>query len=443
MDYLGGPKLRFSLLAAALSLAASGCGDEDVAEEEPLAINKAPAAPPATDAAAPLGTPADENAQMPLGAGQTDAPMFEEEPINPLYDCTRSIDVNSYDVPVNIPASQSPPGGLPVEDTPLFVAFGIDDNYIEEGMKNMLDGLIGQGVDATFFHISGSLDNNKTQWLRGAQAGFEVANHTKTHNTSITTDATTWGTEISNAYTTLSTNLGTTDIFGFRAPKLEYNDALFGVLEEQGYWYDSSIEGGFDPTIDGTNFYFPYTLDTAGPDLTYLRGAYKAGAGFSKADFDVTPRPGLLEIAITSMIIPPDDVAAEYGFEPAANAGQWNETPSFRERVKQNLAYASQADFERIGYKIEGLDYNLETLAKLTPSEILTVLKYNFDLHRAGNRAPFVLGAHSNYYPTASDPDLKALIDFIAYVKTFPEVRVVSYKEVFDFMREPKALSCY
>ncbi|MCH2110609.1 MAG: polysaccharide deacetylase family protein [Polyangiaceae bacterium] len=441
-------QLRFCSVVG-LSVMVSACGGNGLVDgETTLADGSAPLPPPPTNTSPTVPASGNQggpttNPQDGLDDQETINP--DEEETNAAYNCVRSIDVNYYDEPVNIPASQSPPGGLAVEDTPLFVAFGFDDNIAADGMKNITDTFQAQGVTATFFHSTTYL-NTQTQpeWMRAVSAGYEVANHTDTHNTSTSTTSASWSNEISTCYQKLSaaspSGLGATAIFGFRAPFLAYNNELYGVLAQQMYWYDSSIEGGYDPAIDGTNHYYPYTLDSAGPDLTYLRGA-----GFTKTDFDFTARPGLMELAITSLIIPPDDVANEYGFEPASAPNTWPNLKSFRERVKDKFPGQKGTDYERTGYKVPGLDWNLLFDAQVTPSEFLAVLKYNFDLHRQGNRAPFLFGGHSNYYPNAAPgPDrLQALNDFITYVKQFPEVRVVSYKEVFDFMREPKALSCY
>jgi hypothetical protein len=209
------------------------------------------------------------------------------------------------------------------------------------------------------------------------------------------------------------------ELWGFRAPYLEFNDALLTVLSAQGVWYDSTIQEGYDPAQDATNYYFPYTLDGGSPGHTFNKAA-----GFSRSQFDVTPHPGLFELPIYALVVPPDSEASTYGFSPGLRAG------------------IDLENYAETGYKITGFDYNLWEQAGLSGAEFLAILKYNFDGRRAGNRAPFLFGAHTNLY--SGQPERQqALSDFIAYVKTFPEVRVVSFKEVLDFMREPKALSCY
>ena len=47
------------------------------------------------------------------------------------------------------------------------------------------------------------------------------------------------------------------EIVGFRAPDLRYNDAMLEVLQERGFLYDSSIPT--DTLSD--QLYYPYTLN--------------------------------------------------------------------------------------------------------------------------------------------------------------------------------------
>lgn len=342
------------------------------------------------------------------------------------YECLRMIDPMSYPLDANVPPSQLPPGGLLVEDTPLFVAIGFDDNPESSGMSWATGMLAAHGVGATFFHTSSYAPAALEQWRAAYDAGYEVANHTVTHETSYQTDQATWLTEVTGCRDLLAAPYGggglgvpPSELWGFRAPYLEFNDGLLTVLGTQGVWYDSSIQEGFDPSQDGTNYHYPYTLDAGSPGHAYNRAA-----GFAQSQFELTPHPGLFEIPVYALVVPPDSEATAYGF-----------SPGLRNRIDLE-------NYVESGYKITGFDYNLWEQASLNGAEFLAVLKYNFDLRRIGNRAPFLLGAHTNLYSEQPERQ-QALADFISYVKTFPEVRVVSYKEVLDFMREPKALSCY
>ena len=113
MAYFQGFRFHASLIAISFALPFYGCdsGDAD-GDSEPTAINKAPDAVAPGGPVAPVAPPAGQEPGLPPGGAPLEEPIVEDE-VNPLYDCTRSIDVNYYDEPINIPASQSPPGGLP------------------------------------------------------------------------------------------------------------------------------------------------------------------------------------------------------------------------------------------------------------------------------------------------------------------------------------------
>ena len=84
----------------------------------------------------------------------------------------------------------------------------------------------------------------------------------------------------------------------------------------------------------------------------------------------------------------------------------------------------------------------------MTKAEFLATLKYTLDQHLAGNRSPFLLGAHTDYYVaswnqnatgTPSETDRRAAIEeFLDYAKSKPEVKIVSYRDVLDFVRNPQ-----
>src|SRR5690606_36722212 len=55
------------------------------------------------------------------------------------------------------------------------------------------------------------------------------------------------------------------EIYGFRTPYLETKDAAISVVKELGLWYDCSLDEGFQFDQDGTNYLWPYTLDSGSP----------------------------------------------------------------------------------------------------------------------------------------------------------------------------------
>lgn len=92
-----------------------------------------------------------------------------------------------------------------------------------------------------------------------------MALHSVTHNTGVSTNKQTWEKEIVKArqyiaslclfspLVSLPAGIPESEIVGFRAPDLKYNDAMLEVLHERGFLYDSSI-----PTDSQQ---YPYTLD--------------------------------------------------------------------------------------------------------------------------------------------------------------------------------------
>jgi hypothetical protein len=84
----------------------------------------------------------------------------------------------------------------------------------------------------------------------------------------------------------------------------------------------------------------------------------------------------------------------------------------------------------------------------MTKAEVLATLKYSIDQRLAGNRAPFLFGAHTDYYspkytgaPNATAEERQqAIEELIDWALTKPEVRVVSYGHVLDWVRNPTSL---
>jgi hypothetical protein len=72
------------------------------------------------------------------------------------------------------------------------------------------------------------------------------------------------------------------------------------------------------------------------------------------------------------------------------------------------------------------------------------------DLRLEGNRAPFMVGAHTGIYAKEYDSDpviniseaerRKAVEDFLDYALSKPEVRIVPPSAIIQWMRSPTAL---
>src|SRR5204863_593211 len=139
-----------------------------------------------------------------------------------------------------------------------------------------------------------------------------------------------------------------------------------------GFWYDCSVEDGFQPAMDGTNYLWPYTLDGGSPGVQVILERDQRYKPIGKY-------PGLWELPDHPVIVPPDAECAKYGV-----------STGLRARVKAVVSKFSVDDG-----KATGLDYNVWDEYKMSNAEYLATLKYTLDLRLRGNRAPFMFGGHS------------------------------------------------
>jgi hypothetical protein len=342
----------------------------------------------------------------------------------------------------NVPASRTPPGNLPPAKVPLFVSLGFDDNPSGEAVQwvmSLFAGLKnppGSGNPATydgtpargsFYHTSRFAPDAQSAWRAAHQAGFETGNHTVNHRHGGNLEGgenfneATWAREITGCNDTLTGAVGVpaAAITGFRTPFLEYNGHTFPAVKAAGFWYDCSIQEGTDLDQDGTNFFWPYTLDQGSP-----------GHATDRRLTPITTWPaGLWEMPAYRVIIPDDADAARYGLPPGLRA---------------RLA-AMKRTFTEANPKISGLDYNLWSYG-LSGPEFTATLKHALELRRRGNRAPLLFGMHSDLYtgqpmPGASITDRRrAVAEFLQYAVSLPEVRVVTTRSVLDWIRNPVPL---
>jgi peptidoglycan/xylan/chitin deacetylase (PgdA/CDA1 family) len=374
-------------------------------------------------------------------------------------------DTTSYSYGDNVAPSQSPPGGLAVNQVPMFVTIGWDDNPYsglqgsggDGGLKWAVDMIAARkNPDGSPVHMSFYLTSIyigtwmsespvyvKKAWREAYDKGNEIGVHTHTHPHGGAFSLSQWDTEIqtcidwltkpfdpSEPYHTPNDGAGIgiprAEIYGFRTPFLEYNDATFQSVKGHQLWYDVSIQEGYQYDQDGTNFNWPFTLDNGSPghDVLVKRGVKEP----------ITTHAGLWEMPAYPVIVPPDDIAAQYGI-----------APGLRAKLKSVANW-----FDTDSAKIPGYDYNLWVEFKMTKAEVLATLKYTLDLRLQGNRAPFIFGAHTDYYsskytvpPNATVRERQeAIEEFIDYALSKREVRVVSVKELLDWVRSPRPLGC-
>ncbi len=341
----------------------------------------------------------------------------------------------------NVPASQSPPCNIPPSKAPLFVSVGFDDNGDAEGMTWALDMLKARHVHTSFYMTSvyGQSAAVVDTWKRTHAEGHEIGNHTVSHlpnHGGKDYSAQQWKDEIapcSDFLTGSAAVVPAADLVGFRTPYLEYDDALLSTVQDNGLWYDCSIEEGYEDGHDGSNLYWPYTLDNKSPGHT----TQVEWMDMENPIKEISPHPGLWELPVYAVFTPPDDKCAEYGIPSG-----------FRARL-----LAKQSWFDVASGSITGFDYNLWASVavggfEMTTEEYLATMKYSFDQRLKGNHAPFLFGSHTAYYvdswsqnaagaPNAADRR-KAVEDFLDYAIS-KGARIASHREVLDWMRNPKA----
>jgi hypothetical protein len=355
---------------------------------------------------------------------------------NPPVECHGGLgDWTGHD---NVAASQNPPCGLQPNQVPQFVSIGWDDNGQAAGVQWAVSMLESRGK-STFFLTTSYMQADA--WKAAYMAGHEIANHTVTHATDRGVGMARWVQEMTDANTYI-TGLGipAEEIVGFRTPYLKYDDDTLAAVEQLRFRYDASIEEGYEwddnanngngAGQDGTNFFWPYTLDNRSPGHTVQ-------VSWGEGLMEINPHPGLWELPVYAVAVPPDDKCAQYGVPTGMRA-----------RMKERQTW-----FDVESGLITGFDYNLWAGANvggfgMTKDEFVATMKYTLDQRLAGNRAPFLFGAHTDQYVatwnpnatgTPSEMDRRAAVEeFLDYAKSKPEVQIVSYRHVLDFVRNPQ-----
>jgi hypothetical protein len=240
-----------------------------------------------------------------------------------------------------------PPGGQKPENVPQFVSFGFDDDSYGDSVEWMLNFLKplknsdGTPVRVSFFLATGYLHKDEISsdyatpndgedlvklralWKRIHTDGHEIGNHTQHHfhgydqwDSSFKPEdvftAEKWKDEMSRANEVLTNKeyglgLDPSEITGFRTPFLGYTDATFVALEQLGFKFDCSIEDGWQPNQNGTNYNWPYNLANGSEGDKVV---VEFGFDGPKRD-PVGSHPTLYEMPVSPIIVPPDYRAKE------------------------------------------------------------------------------------------------------------------------------------
>lgn len=360
----------------------------------------------------------------------------------------------------NVAPSVLPP--IQVSHTPMFISLGFDDNLEIDGLKWVIkqlsnnhnpkgnDQYANQTLSASFFmHCGPARDNGdiKTLWRQLVTNGHNIGNHTETHPDDKVNynplqpwmTAEQWQKEVKDCNDFLKQpqkdgGIGVTQVSGFRAPFMTYNDNTLKAVVANNSAYDVSFPAGITPEQNGLNNYWPFTLDNGSPSHNAaVNGWWKPA---------INNYPGLWEIPLHTLIVPPDELLEKYGL-----------TYSLRDKIASRVGY-----FDPLSGKGDNFDWNLYTTpnwgaAGLNENDVVAIYSYNLDLRLQGNRAPLVLGLHSAFYgylngeehfgmpETTVKSRQNVLTRFIAYALSKPEVRFVNHKQIIDWMRDPEPLT--
>jgi len=282
----------------------------------------------------------------------------------------------------------------PVENPPQFIVLGSDDNTIARGvdwMRGVLDAAGNQDGSKRRMSFYVNTRNGGGNWSTNIElatavynaykAGHGIGNHTATHpymvpyapNENQRMGLDTIIAEIMEARFTMHANgIPSEHHFGFRTPYLRYSDSTFTAIHELGFKYDVSISAS--SSNEAGDAFWPYTLDgepdengNVSPDNT------------ENLTRPIRNHPGLWTIPCSRIKVHPDDM----------------------QQITATMETKGYSNFD--GY-ITGLDWNLWNEAEMDSGQTVRALMHTLEETMNGNRAPFTIGVHSQYYFQAS-PD--------------------------------------
>ncbi|KAF8324048.1 hypothetical protein DL93DRAFT_2049050 [Clavulina sp. PMI_390] len=289
-------------------------------------------------------------------------------------------------------ASTDIPGGIAHDETPMFLVFTADD-AVQSYTINAVNSLLSQRKNPNgcspkmtyYTQISYTNFTLVTDWY---VQGNEIADHTMTHPELGGSD------EIDGNLVTLNALAGIpfSAIKGFRAPYLNYSAAMLTDLYNAGFLYDSSATAASPVDSNGTDAYWPYTLDN-----------------------------GLANDCLTF-----DDICSGRPQLP----GFW-EIPMY-------------AIFDETG--ADGV-HLMDPWLDGSTSNVSTWMKNTFAAHYNANRQPFGLYTHPIHiatgYPGVADPTatIAMINDFLDWAQQQTNVWIVSHEQLLDWVRNPVPVS--
>lgn len=363
-------------------------------------------------------------------------------------------------------ASTEVPGALKSSEVPQFIAFGFDDNgysgFAESGYGGALQWLIGlfnnnrnpdgSAMRASFFLQTLLAEEGMENpayvvkaWRLLALAGHEIACHTHNHphgviidpnrpTRSVALNEEDWIREIKTSLKVMD-GLGLPLPRGFRSPYLEYNRHSFEALSALSFLYDSSIVEDVGDYSSSSNALWPYTLHDGSPGERWQsEKVYKEKSILGN-------HPDIWELPVSSLTIPTTEEARKFGVDQDIRSRIASRVPGFNPHEG----------------RITGFDWNIWIEYGLNADEAFAIFAHNLDLRLSGNRAPLIIGAHSDIYSPMYDlhnvsdaqrlglrsnaPQRRLTIEkFIDYALQFSDVRFSSMETMLSWVQNPVPL---
>jgi peptidoglycan/xylan/chitin deacetylase (PgdA/CDA1 family) len=314
----------------------------------------------------------------------------------------------------------------------------LDKNTNADGSKMYMSFYVNTGQDVGNWEIETDVADAA---YNAYKAGHEIGNHTSTHlycveHGEIDANDVDNGKrvsqeeiykEIKKVEEVLSARgIPKEHQLGFRTPYLRYSDATFRAMTEVGFLYDCSICAASNHTA-GNNF-FPYTLDVIpGKQELDSNGNLppdnNANVNRWGKTSPVGEYKGLWELPAMNLAIHPDDM-------------------DYVESVFKRK-YGEKSHFN--GY-ITGLDWDLWYEAEMNPEQTVRTLMYTLQKTLEGNRAPFTVGVHSQFYFEPKEKDFPNILpqerhaafeEFIRQASQLKDVYFVSSDMVIRWMQHP------
>ncbi|KAI0829015.1 hypothetical protein BC628DRAFT_1315908 [Trametes gibbosa] len=296
-------------------------------------------------------------------------------------------------------ASTDAPGGLKPADTPMFVVFTADDavqSYTLDAVNQFLAHRKNpNGCQPKMTYYTSLNYTNYTLVTDWYVAGNEIADHTMTHV------GTPPENEVSGNLVALNQLAGIPlkSIQGFRAPYLNYSVDTLKMLAKLGFTYDSSASASIPVTDDGTDAYWPYTLDYG------MANDCLAVDGLCKGEPKL---PGFWEIPMYALF-------DERGIDGPHLMDPWLDAANGASAVND--------------------------------SATLEYLKSTFTAHYNGKRQPLGLYTHpihvSRSVPgtTVTNSTINMINSFLDWAQQQPNTWIVSSLQLLEWVRNPVPLS--